>query len=259
MGITIPLLDDERFGRLAEDVRARVARHVPEWTDHNDSDPGIAFVQVFAFLGEQLLVRSDDIPERGRRLLRETAARLARIPAREDTGPFALSAGRRVRYVEGRLLTAADLRDEQQYHLGRRWLLNRALHGAGIVTGLDVHVSGEAAPPAVTVSPGFALDARGREVVVTAPQTLTIAGGSSARYVMVEYAEFETEPVPLPGADGAADTVTPTRILEGSVVRLVDTADCPDGIVVGRVVLGAAGWSVDRAFVPRRVRDVPRA
>lgn len=40
----------------------------------------------------------------------------------------------RPREVAGRLLTAEDLELEQRYQLEKRWLLNRALRGAGIVS-----------------------------------------------------------------------------------------------------------------------------
>ena len=47
---------------------------------------------------------------------------------------------RRVNFVEGLLLTAADLAAEQEYHRGMRYLHNR-LHGYGTVSGLEVDVT----------------------------------------------------------------------------------------------------------------------
>lgn len=38
--------------------------HAPEWTDHNDSDPGIALIQLFASLSEQIGFRLEQIPEK---------------------------------------------------------------------------------------------------------------------------------------------------------------------------------------------------
>ena len=68
---------------------------------------------------------------------------------------------RRVHYFPGRLLTAADFEQDQQYQRDMRYLHNRAL-GFGVVEGLAVH----ATPTGITVSPGFALDPYGREVVL---------------------------------------------------------------------------------------------
>ncbi len=73
----------------------------------------------------------------------------------------------RVRYFDGQLLTAQDFHDEQQYHLEKQRLHNRLLHGAGIVTGLEV---GGVEGTTVQVSPGLAFDSHGREIIVPDPQ-----------------------------------------------------------------------------------------
>lgn len=155
---------------------------------------------------------------------------------------------KRLRYFEGGLLSAADLRDEQEYHLRKRRLHNRALHGTGIVAGLEVHVQAETALPAVTVEPGLALDPAGREVLLAAPLTVEIGDGPSCRFVAVEYAERDTDPVSGPDPDA----VIPSRIEEGAAVRLVDDAEASDGVIVGRLVFDSAGWAVDPAFEPHR-------
>jgi hypothetical protein len=46
----------------------------------------------------------------------------------------------RPRYFAGKLVTAADFELEQRYHIEKRLLLNRMLHGPGIVSGLGVTV-----------------------------------------------------------------------------------------------------------------------
>ena len=40
--------------------------HTPEWTNLNDSDPGITLLELFAFLTDNLLYRSNRIPEANR-------------------------------------------------------------------------------------------------------------------------------------------------------------------------------------------------
>jgi len=42
----------------------RIPVYSPEWTDHNASDPGITLIELFAFLGENLLFRFNQIPKR---------------------------------------------------------------------------------------------------------------------------------------------------------------------------------------------------
>ena len=49
----------------------------------------------------------------------------------------------------------------------RRWLINRMLHGEGVLCGLDVvpHERDDCAPTTVWIEPGIALDCRGRELI----------------------------------------------------------------------------------------------
>ncbi len=95
----------------------------------------------------------------------------------------------RPRYFTGKLLTAEDLELEQRHHVERRRLLNRMLHGAGIVSGLGV----AGGPQSVTVAPGFALDPLGREILVSEPEQLAIPACDEAVSVCVLYAEVETD------------------------------------------------------------------
>src|SRR5688572_93474 len=58
-----PRIDDRRFDDLVAELRTRIPRYTPEWTDLNDSDPGITLVQLFAWLSEMLLYRMGRVPE----------------------------------------------------------------------------------------------------------------------------------------------------------------------------------------------------
>jgi hypothetical protein len=101
-----------------------------------------------------------------------------------------MTAFERPRYFSGKLVTAADFELEQRYHIEKRWLLNRMLHGPGVVSGLGVSV-GEG--QAVTVEPGFALDAHGREILVCDSQQLAIPDCAEPVSICLLYAEAETE------------------------------------------------------------------
>ena len=67
MPLTLPRLDDRNYDTILRESIARIPVHTPEWTNHNDSDPGITILQLFAFMTENLLYRSNLIPERNRR------------------------------------------------------------------------------------------------------------------------------------------------------------------------------------------------
>src|SRR5215210_4005498 len=66
MPLTIPTIDDRRYQDLLDEALARIPVHNPEWTNFNKSDPGVTLVEVFAFLAENILYRSNQIPERNR-------------------------------------------------------------------------------------------------------------------------------------------------------------------------------------------------
>ena len=67
MPITIPSIDDRRYQDLLNEALARIPVYTPEWTNFNKSDPGVTLIEIFAFLTETLLYRSNQIPERNRR------------------------------------------------------------------------------------------------------------------------------------------------------------------------------------------------
>src|SRR6267378_1700004 len=67
MPLQIPTIDNRRYQDLLNEALARIPVHNPEWTNFNKSDPGVTLIELFAFLTENLLYRSNQIPERNRR------------------------------------------------------------------------------------------------------------------------------------------------------------------------------------------------
>src|SRR2546425_3651019 len=78
MPIPNPILDDRSYQQLRDELVLRIPVYTPEWTDHNPSDPGITLIELFAFLGENLLFRFNQIPE----ATRLEFLRLLQIPLR---------------------------------------------------------------------------------------------------------------------------------------------------------------------------------
>lgn len=64
MPLMSPKLDDLDFDTIETMLRERIPLVAPEWTDHNDTDPGIAMIQLFAHLSEQLGYRLNRVPEK---------------------------------------------------------------------------------------------------------------------------------------------------------------------------------------------------
>lgn len=64
MPLPSPHLDDRRFQDLVDDAKRFIQRRCPEWTDHNVSDPGVALVEAFAQMVDQLVYRLNRVPEK---------------------------------------------------------------------------------------------------------------------------------------------------------------------------------------------------
>ncbi|WP_437275937.1 hypothetical protein WME90_32440 [Sorangium sp. So ce375] len=67
MAIKLPVLDDKTYAELVEEARTALPAIHPGWTDHNPSDPGIALIELFAWLTEMLIFRAGRIPESSER------------------------------------------------------------------------------------------------------------------------------------------------------------------------------------------------
>jgi hypothetical protein len=63
MPIPVPTLDDRTFEQLVAEGRSLIPRYSREWTNHNLSDPGIALLELFAYLTETTNFQLDQIPD----------------------------------------------------------------------------------------------------------------------------------------------------------------------------------------------------
>jgi predicted phage baseplate assembly protein len=64
MPIQSPQLDDLRYDAVVQELLRRIPIYAPEWTDWNDSDPGVTLIQLFAYLAEQVGYRLNQVPEK---------------------------------------------------------------------------------------------------------------------------------------------------------------------------------------------------
>lgn len=58
-----PTIDDRTYGDIVDEARARIQRYTPEWTDVNETDPGMIMVELFAWLTEMQIYRLGKVPE----------------------------------------------------------------------------------------------------------------------------------------------------------------------------------------------------
>ncbi|MEY2974118.1 MAG: hypothetical protein RIR49_538 [Actinomycetota bacterium] len=64
MTLPTPNLDDRKFQDLVDEAKRMIPSLCPEWTNHNLSDPGVALIEIFAWMSEQVLYRLNQVPER---------------------------------------------------------------------------------------------------------------------------------------------------------------------------------------------------
>ena len=63
MTLPIPKLDDRKFEDLMVEAISLIPRYNKAWTNFNPSDPGIALLEIFAWVSESVMYRADKIPE----------------------------------------------------------------------------------------------------------------------------------------------------------------------------------------------------
>src|SRR5215207_9280855 len=64
MPLQTPMLDDRTAQQLVDRAKLMITRFCPEWTDHNVSDPGVALIELFAWMTDMLLYRVNQVPDK---------------------------------------------------------------------------------------------------------------------------------------------------------------------------------------------------
>jgi hypothetical protein len=57
-------LDDRTFDDIVAEAIRLIPRYCPEWTNHNQTDPGISLVELFAWMTELVIYRLNQVPEK---------------------------------------------------------------------------------------------------------------------------------------------------------------------------------------------------
>ncbi len=93
MSLNTPNLDDRTFQDLVNEAKKKIPLYCPEWSDHNVSDPGVALIELFAWMTETLLYRLNQVPDRHYvKLMELIGIRLQGPAASRTTLTFWLSA-----------------------------------------------------------------------------------------------------------------------------------------------------------------------
>jgi len=142
-----------------------------------------------------------------------------------------LKSFQRNRYFYGKLLTVRDFENEQRYFIEKQRLINRLIHGEGVVCGLKVEKV-ENKESFIRITPGVALDCCGREIVVPEPVEIDLSKKISleefgdeetiTRWVTIRYSACGKEPVPAYSAESSCEeTCCYSRIMEGYEIDIL--------------------------------------
>jgi predicted phage baseplate assembly protein len=63
VSLPTPRLDDRSFQDIVDEAKRLIPRYLPEWTDHNLSDPGVALIELYAWMTESVIFRLNQLPE----------------------------------------------------------------------------------------------------------------------------------------------------------------------------------------------------
>ena len=66
MSLPEPTIDDRDYEEILDEALERIPAHNPDWTNFNESDPGVTMLQVVSFVVESMLYRANRVPERNR-------------------------------------------------------------------------------------------------------------------------------------------------------------------------------------------------
>ena len=168
----------------------------------------------------------------------------------------------RPRYFTGQMLTANDFQQEQEYHNGKRRLLNRCLFGARVACGLGILFE----KGTLIVNPGLALDCAGNEIYLPGPFSGPLPDKDGLYFLQLLYTETESAPVPDLYSETEASGTAFSRIVEG--FELVWSAEdsmadhpwangawktCGEThpLTIARVVVRSGGVELDEKFAAR--------
>lgn len=63
MPLIAPNLDDMQYSDIVSQAQTLIPRYTPEWTNFNNSDPGMTLVQLFAWMTEIVIYRLNQVPD----------------------------------------------------------------------------------------------------------------------------------------------------------------------------------------------------
>lgn len=220
MPLPSPILDDRSFQQLKDELVRRIPVYTPEWTDHNESDPGITILELFAHLGETLLYRFNQIPE----TTKLAFLRLLKIPLRPAAPSRAMVA-----------LTPKN---------GKGLLVELGAEGQAGKIGFELDTEVYALPvKAFAIAKQITPLDQDADLLAAMQRIVTARGAIRTNEVAAPYRAVALDIEPKPDADGVDFAATVDDMLWIPVLR---DADKPDAEIVKEL----AGHVLNIGVVP---------
>jgi predicted phage baseplate assembly protein len=64
VSLPVPNLDNRAFQDIVDEAKKLIPSYCPEWTNHNVSDPGVALIELFAWMSEMIIFRLNQTPDK---------------------------------------------------------------------------------------------------------------------------------------------------------------------------------------------------
>jgi hypothetical protein len=174
----------------------------------------------------------------------------------------------RPNFLNGQVLSANDLNDEQNYFIEKQRLHNRSLHGCGVVQGLTIAVVGG---HTIRVSPGLALDCLGHDIIVPESSNLKLPGKGQETFITLKYHEYGVSPIPVfvEPDSSSTENLQYSRIREGFLLECDPVnpffnhkkdrygwlpCEKNHGIPLAKLHFRKGRWMQSRSFSPPRIK-----
>ncbi|HXM09962.1 MAG TPA: hypothetical protein VN946_08465 [Terriglobales bacterium] len=137
----------------------------------------------------------------------------------------------RIQFFNGERLFASDLQSLEAFNREMRWLHNQSLHQAGVGSGFQV--VGNTGDRQVTISPGYAIDSCGREIILTENQVKAIppvadnGSGAPVFYDLTVSYPDDSQLVPAETRTGICTPAGVISLREAPVFCWVQLSDDP--------------------------------
>jgi hypothetical protein len=178
------------------------------------------------------------------------------VPEEKLAGKITDKEIKRVNYFNTQFLQEADFQDEQAYHIRLRRANNLAIHGWGIIAGLEIESTGTTNE--IAVKPGIAIDKFGREIILAEDSPQRSYSGFNPGDVVFLTIAYDTA-TDTADQNPSGDTTKFIRTIERPKLAKSPTA-INDGtaIVLGKVTINAAG-TIDAGSIDLSSRQIARS